>query len=718
MSEAREDVADLNVENNAQKQPDEKSESDQFSSRYAYWLAAIGCSVGFGNVWRFPYMVFDYGGAVFFIPYISMLILVVGPVALLEFGLGQYNQCGLIAAFNALNPRTRGSGWGFMISFQVLQYYPLLLCWSLIYMINSARKDLPWDMYPDLETQCSRMNQIQCATMAQCVVVNNSCQADATWPAFEFFINGCGVQVDHSQGVEGYSWQVLLGWIFTYGCAFLGLAGGAKILGYMTYVTMTMPAFFLILLVGVGAAQEGAVDGIIAYVGKIDFNELGGDVWASALAQAIFSMGAMQGSMCGYAAHNKREQNFVQDVAVVMLGDTLFAFFAGFAVFSIAGHLAFLNDMNVEDLQLSGTSLVFQTYPVGLGQIPAPGAQILNFLFFLTLFLLGFSTVVGLAEAVIMPLSDSRFVQGIGFLKNKSRLKITGFVCTVWTLFGFIYATDMGKHFLDCLDEFSAEVSSLLIAYLYGVSAWFIDHENQRRKLGETAFWTFFALWQAVCWAGAVLNVALTKQDVGAPNTTAIALGAHAGLIIIFGAVAFVVPLFLVKDKNMSMNDRAYSLYMDSPNLLRKELNNTSCKGYKFWKVPLTWVFLLKYFIPIVGSLLWLRGVTKGLFDLGSGPIVLLDGTVKILGPYPWYVFVVACTPIITDLLAIVGFIYPSYMDFMLPPKETLPYINFGGPDAKEIEADDSPATTNEPLTPEPATMDDIEASPAQLNEE
>lgn len=67
---------------------------DRWPSRTAFYLAAVGSAVGFGNVWRFPALAKDYGGGAFFIPYLLALFLIGLPVLILEISLGQVHQTG------------------------------------------------------------------------------------------------------------------------------------------------------------------------------------------------------------------------------------------------------------------------------------------------------------------------------------------------------------------------------------------------------------------------------------------------------------------------------------------------------------------------------------------------------------------------------------------------------------------------------------------------
>lgn len=93
-----------------------------FGSRLAFYFAAIGFAVGYGNVWRFPSLAYEYGGGAFFIPYLLAIVLIGIPLLFLELVLGQVYQRGNISAFAVCHKRMRGVGVAsiasnFMVSF-------------------------------------------------------------------------------------------------------------------------------------------------------------------------------------------------------------------------------------------------------------------------------------------------------------------------------------------------------------------------------------------------------------------------------------------------------------------------------------------------------------------------------------------------------------------------------------------------------------------------
>ena len=106
------------------------SKRETWSSRTAFLLVAVGAAVGFGNVWRFPSLVYSYGGGVFFIPYVLALVFVGIPLLLQEVAMGQHYRVGDVGVSNAIHKSLRGIGIGsIMCGFMVSAYYVPLIAW-------------------------------------------------------------------------------------------------------------------------------------------------------------------------------------------------------------------------------------------------------------------------------------------------------------------------------------------------------------------------------------------------------------------------------------------------------------------------------------------------------------------------------------------------------------------------------------------------------------
>lgn len=119
ISKSFEKKADENDDNGSTKNEelyadDENKERGNWTGKYDFLLSCIGYAVGVGNVWRFPYLCYDYGGAAFLIPYFSMLILVALPLFAIEFAIGQFASQGPLTVWKCA-PLMRGIGWAMMI---------------------------------------------------------------------------------------------------------------------------------------------------------------------------------------------------------------------------------------------------------------------------------------------------------------------------------------------------------------------------------------------------------------------------------------------------------------------------------------------------------------------------------------------------------------------------------------------------------------------------
>ena len=252
---------------------------EEWSSRTAFYFAAVGAAVGFGesqqevrreacavflpterlnwclsccllpgNVWRFPSLCVTYGGGAFFVPYLMALFLVGIPLAILEIGFGQFFQTGDIGVFGGFHPRLRGVGLSSVAcGFMLLPYYAVLVAWVINAFFDSFSDNAPWNN-PNLD-----------GTMAVNYFIDEIIGAE-TLPA-----DGTPTRVDAKN--VGYSFLV---WLLMY----LACAVGIKATGRLTFFTMGFPVVLLFVFLGTGLTMEGSGDGVKAYIGVWDMTVL------------------------------------------------------------------------------------------------------------------------------------------------------------------------------------------------------------------------------------------------------------------------------------------------------------------------------------------------------------------------------------------------------------------------------------------------------------
>lgn len=120
---------------------------DRWKDNSTFIVAAVGCAIGLGNLWRFPYLCYKHGGAGFFIPYLLCLICLGIPMICLEFCLGQVMQKGNIYVWNALHPRLYGLGFATCFAcYLIVIYYNVVISWALTLFFNSFYNPLPWSV--------------------------------------------------------------------------------------------------------------------------------------------------------------------------------------------------------------------------------------------------------------------------------------------------------------------------------------------------------------------------------------------------------------------------------------------------------------------------------------------------------------------------------------------------------------------------------------------
>ena len=123
--------------------------NERFSNQYEYYLACIGYAVGFGNIWRFPYMCYKNGGFAFLIPYFVSLFFVALPMYMVETAFGQMIDMNLIHRYGSIVPGL----WTVVplqvcINFFTATYYITLMAWSMFYFFNAFSSPLPWAVEP------------------------------------------------------------------------------------------------------------------------------------------------------------------------------------------------------------------------------------------------------------------------------------------------------------------------------------------------------------------------------------------------------------------------------------------------------------------------------------------------------------------------------------------------------------------------------------------
>ncbi|XP_064609572.1 sodium- and chloride-dependent glycine transporter 1-like, partial [Liolophura sinensis] len=142
---------------------EDAKERGQWGGKLDFLLSCIGYAVGLGNVWRFPYLCYRNGGAVFLIPYIVMLVLAGLPLFFMELAFGQFSSLGCITVWR-VNKLFKGLGWAMItVSSLVSVYYNVIIMYALFYLFASFTSEVPWQecQEPWASSTCLKLQRIQ-----------------------------------------------------------------------------------------------------------------------------------------------------------------------------------------------------------------------------------------------------------------------------------------------------------------------------------------------------------------------------------------------------------------------------------------------------------------------------------------------------------------------------------------------------------------------------
>ena len=330
-------------------------ERDSFKSRLGFILVSAGCAIGIGNVWKFPYITGEYGGAVFVLFYLAFLILLGIPVVTMELAVGRSSRKSVLRGFETLEPKGTYwhlHGWVCLIgSYILMVYYTTISGWMVDYFWKFLRGSF-------VEASPGRVADI----FGQMV----------SSPMELMFFMGLTVLV-----------------------GFAVCAGGVQ--GSLEKVTkfMMLGLLGLIILLAVNSVMiPGGEKGIAFYLlpdwGRAVEAGLG-NVAAAAMNQAFFTLSVGQGSMEIFASYMDKKNSLGGEAVRITALDTFVALLAGLIIFPAC--FAY----GVEPDQ--GPSLIFVTLPNIF--INMPMGQIWGGLFFVFMTFASFSTVTAVFEALI-----------------------------------------------------------------------------------------------------------------------------------------------------------------------------------------------------------------------------------------------------------------------------------------------------------------------------
>lgn len=394
---------------------------DSFGSSFGVLVALAGSAVGLGNLWRFPYLVGENGGAAFILIYLGFVILAGMPVMLAEFIIGRRGHASARGAFQKLAP---GTHWGIVgvlgviCCLCILSFYSVVGGWCTEYLFKSICFDFTEGDPENLKTLFSSF----------------------------------------SSSV----WLPIL-----YHTIFLALTAGVVVAGVQNgiekFSKVMMPLLFLIII-GIAIRSmtlPGSGSGL-RFLFEPNWSKVTSQTFLAALGQAFFSLSLGSCMVVTYASYVKKDANIISLSTQTAVADTLFAIIAGCAIMPAV--FAF----GISPVE--GPDLVFVTLPHIFSQMPLGG--VIAILFFVALLLAALTSSISMLEVIVAFCIEQ-------FKMKRKAAVIVGFVF-IWIL-GCLCSLSMGplsnwkilgKTIFDLFDFISADflmlIGGLLIVLFAG----------------------------------------------------------------------------------------------------------------------------------------------------------------------------------------------------------------------------------------------------------
>ncbi|XP_067651729.1 sodium- and chloride-dependent glycine transporter 1-like [Haliotis asinina] len=536
---------------NSTEEENEGPKRDTWGQKREYILSMLGYSVGFGSLWRFPYLCNRNGGGAFLIPYFTAIIVCGIPLFFLEVTISQFSSRSATHVW-VLCPLFKGIGTTQLISSIIGSMpYAVITAWASYYLSQSFRSLLPW-------TTCDNWwNTPVCIDMltndSNEVIFNNTVEQqllrsavwrkpNSTMTASEEFWQFNTLRV--SSGIDelgSVELHMLLSLLFSWILVFLCVMKGVRSLGKVVYVTAVMPYILLTVLLIRSCMMPGSADGLLYFL-RPDFTRLGSvQVWLEALLQAFYSMGPTFGTLITISSYNEFHNNCLRDVALLTIIGEASSIFCGLVVFSTMGFMAYEAKIPISEVVSSGAGLGFIIYPEAIAKLPLP--HMWAFLFFLTLLSLGIDTLFGSIETVIAGIVEA-FPQHL----KKRRVLLSGAVCLGTFLLSIPYTTEGGVYLFQLLDWYTSSFSVLLIGclecliigWIYGSKRFNLDVEMMLgRRAPVVLSFTLSYITPVIMFAALILSLFMYDP----PSYGTYIYPVHAKVIGILMAVFMTAPI-------------------------------------------------------------------------------------------------------------------------------------------------------------------------------
>lgn len=416
------------------------NQREQWGSKLGFILAAAGSAVGIGNIWKYPHMAGQNGGAAFTFVYLLCILVVGLSIVIAEFVIGRKTQLSPVGAFETLAPRSNWKWVGFLgvaSAFVILSFYGVVGGWIIKYVLISI-------------------------TGGFNALANDPSSAESLFGSF-----------------VSTTWSpVLFQVLFMTICIYVivnGVKGGIE---KWSKIMMPLIIVLLIVLAIRGLTLPNGIEGL-TFLFKPKFEDLTASSIVLALGHSFFTLSLGMGTMITYGSYLDRKQNLLNSALWVILLDTAIAMLAGVAIFTTVFAL------NADPA--GGAGLIFFILPSVFPQLA--GGLVWGTLFFTLLFMAALTSAISILEVV-----TAYFIDQKGWSRKKATIQfgavitVVGAFCS-FSMGGGINITEfLGMSFFDFMDYLSSKymlpIGGMLTA-IFILKKWGVDHFLAELKTGN-----------------------------------------------------------------------------------------------------------------------------------------------------------------------------------------------------------------------------------------
>lgn len=428
------------------------SHREKWGSKIGFVLAAAGSAIGLGNIWKFPYVVGQNGGAAFIIVYIICVFAIGLPVIIAEILLGRTTQRNPVGAFKLLS---NSKFWpyvgamGVFAGFLILSFYSVVAGWSVGYIYEAIT-----GVFSNFDSPQSSGNHFQQLT------------SNVAW------------------GIGMLAIFMFLSMIMVYAGVQKGIEKGSKIL---------MPLLFVLLIIVMirGLTLEGSEKGL-AFLFNPDWSKVNANTVLEALGQAFFTLSLGMGAMLTYGSYMSKDDNIPKASLEIVFLDTLIAIIAGIAIFTAV----FATGQNTGE----GPGLIFHTLPIVFTKMP--GGYFIGIIFFILLTIAALTSSISLLEVV-----TAYFIDEKKWERHKAVLVFgfLAFLIGIPSVLSFNLMQDtkiLGMNFFDLANYLSSNIMlplgglfiALFVGYVWGIDKVLSELKNGSEKLFSNSGW-IISIW-------------------------------------------------------------------------------------------------------------------------------------------------------------------------------------------------------------------------------